>query len=90
MITENATETRLANLLLVGREHARQGNPKTGETVMLCPEAFALYGFVMGSGRLGNTKDRKVGMELFRKNWPMEYLVLFRDPGCRQARDGRI
>ena len=47
-----------------------------GASVMLEPEAVAVYDVIMGAERLGLYKEMQKGLDWFRKNHPDEYMVL--------------
>ena len=51
-------------------------NPFSGESVMLTPEAVAVYDTIQGCEMTGNYKMLRKGLDWFRKNYPAEYMVL--------------
>jgi len=51
-------------------------NPYSGESVMLEPDAVAVYDTIKGAELVGNHKVVRQGLDWFRKHFPSEYYVL--------------
>jgi hypothetical protein len=51
-------------------------NRYSGESVMLPPDAVAVYDVTMGAEMLGDYKTVRKGLDWFRRHFPAEYMVL--------------
>lgn len=51
-------------------------NPFSGESVMLVPEAVAVYDSIQGAELIGDYGTMRKGLDWFRKYFPKEYMVL--------------
>jgi hypothetical protein len=51
-------------------------NPFSGESIMLTPDAIAVYDTVMGANMVGLYDIVRKGTAWFRKYYPKEYMVL--------------
>ena len=67
----------------VGTESEMVTNPFSEESVLLCPEAIAMYDIIIGCQVTleNNYSDKVVEMfdaarDVFRQNWPKEYMIL--------------
>lgn len=54
----------------------RVANRYSGESVMLPPDAVAVYDVTMGAEMMGDYKTVRKGLDWFRKHFPAEYMVL--------------
>lgn len=54
----------------------RVSNRLTGESVMLPPDAVAVYDTMTGAEMMGDYKTVRKGLDWFRKHFPAEYMVL--------------
>lgn len=61
---------------ILDTEDVRIHNRMTGESVMLPPDAVAVYDVTMGAEMLGDYKTVRKGLDWFRKHFPAEYMVL--------------
>lgn len=67
----------LADLDLGVENHMNTvANPFSGETAELSDLQLAVYDFIKGSESFSNVKHLRMGLDLFRKYWPNEYMVL--------------
>ena len=62
--------------LILDTEPVLVKNPFSGESVMLTPEAVAVYDTIQGCEMTGNYKMIRKGLDWFRKHYPAEYMVL--------------
>ena len=51
-------------------------NPFSGESVVLPPDAVAVYDTITGANMIGDYKTVRKGLDWFRKYFPAEYMVL--------------
>ena len=51
-------------------------NPYSGETVMLAPDAIAVYDTIKGAEMLGKYETMEKGIAWFQKYYPKEYMAL--------------
>ena len=61
---------------ILDTEDVRIHNRFSGESVMLPPDAVAVYDVLMGAEMLGDYKSVRKGLDWFRKHFPAEYMVL--------------
>lgn len=54
----------------------RVENPFSGESVMLEPDAVAVYDTMRGAEMFGDYTTVRKGLDWFRKHFPAEYMVL--------------
>jgi hypothetical protein len=78
---KNKKQLDLMKELLIGTEDEVATNPFSKEKCTLNPEAIALYDFMMGSQISGFTNQENIykfylAQEIFRANWPEEYMAL--------------
>lgn len=62
--------------LILDTEPVLVKNPFSGESVMLTPEAVAVYDTIQGCEMTGNYKMIRKGLDWFRKHYPAEYMIL--------------
>jgi hypothetical protein len=70
------TQQQLLDELQVGTQSEMIANRFSGEEVELEPLAVALYDYIMGCEWTRNYKGMQIGLNIFRKKWPREYMVL--------------
>ena len=51
-------------------------NPFSGESVVLEPDAVAVYDTIAGANMIGDYKTVRKGLDWFRKYFPEEYMIL--------------
>lgn len=61
---------------IVGTESETIQNPFSGESILLVPEAVAVYDTIMGAQMFGDWKTVRKGLDWFRRHFPEEYMVL--------------
>ena len=61
---------------ILDSEDVRITNRYSGESVMLPPDAVAVYDVLMGAEMLGDYQTVRKGLDWFRKHFPAEYMVL--------------
>ena len=61
---------------ILDTEDVRIANRFSGESVMLPPDAVAVYDTLMGAEMMGDYKTVRKGLDWFRKHFPAEYMVL--------------
>ena len=61
---------------ILDSQDVRIANRFSGESVMLPPDAVAVYDTLMGAEMMGDYKTVRKGLEWFRKHFPAEYMVL--------------
>ena len=61
---------------ILDTEPVRITNRYSGESVMLPPDAVAVYDVTMGAEMMGDYKTVRKGLDWFRKHFPAEYMVL--------------
>jgi hypothetical protein len=62
--------------LFVGTESELITNPFSGDSVVLKPEAVAVYDTLRGCEMFGDYKGLQKGLDWFRRNFPKEYMIL--------------
>ena len=62
--------------LILDKEPQLVANRFSGESVMLPPDAIAVYDSIMGAEMMGDYKTVRKGLDWFRKHFPSEYMVL--------------
>jgi hypothetical protein len=62
--------------LILDTEEVLITNRYSGESVMLPPDAVAVYDVTMGAEMLGDYKTVRKGLDWFRRHFPAEYMVL--------------
>ena len=61
---------------ILDSQDVRIANRFSGESVMLPPDAVAVYDTLMGAEMMGDYKTVRKGLDWFRKHFPSEYMVL--------------
>ena len=61
---------------ILDKENVAVKNPFSGESVMLTPQAVAVYDVIKGSEHLGESDIMEQGLDWFREHYPKEYMVL--------------
>jgi hypothetical protein len=61
---------------ILDKENVAVKNPFSGESVMLTPQAVAVYDVIKGSEHLGEYDTMDQGLDWFREHYPKEYMVL--------------
>jgi len=69
-------KAKLFSELIVGKNKETIANRFSGVTCELEPEAVALYDFIIGAERFGDCKGMALAIDIFRDNWPEEYMTL--------------
>jgi len=62
--------------MVLDKDNVEVKNPFSGESVMLTPEAVAVYDTIRGCEMFGDYKKVRKGLDWFRKHYPAEYMVL--------------
>ena len=62
--------------MVLDKEPQLVANPLSGDSVMLEPDAVAVYDSIMGAQMFGDYKTVRKGLDWFRKHFPREYMVL--------------
>lgn len=62
--------------MILDAEPVRVENPFSGESVMLEPDAVAVYDCIRGAEMFGQYETVRKGLDWFRKYFPAEYMVL--------------
>jgi hypothetical protein len=62
--------------IFVGTESELITNPFSGESVMLVPEAVAVYDTIKGCELFGDYAGVRKGLDWFIENFPKEYFIL--------------
>ena len=62
--------------IFVGTESELITNPFSGESVMLKPEAVAVYDTIKGCEMFGDYAGVRKGLNWFIENFPKEYYIL--------------
>jgi hypothetical protein len=62
--------------MILDTENVRVANRFSGESVMLPPDAVAVYDTMMGAEMVGDYKTVRKGLDWFRRHFPAEYMVL--------------
>lgn len=61
---------------IVGSDPEVVQNPFSGESIMLSPQAVAVYDTIRGCEMFGDYKTVRKGLDWFRKYYPKEYMIL--------------
>lgn len=64
------------NCQILDTEDVRITNRYSGQSVMLPPDAVAVYDVTVGAEMLGDYETVREGLAWFRKHFPAEYMVL--------------
>ena len=62
--------------MVLDKEPVRVANRFSGESVLLQPDAVAVYDSIMGAEMIGDYKRVQKGLDWFRRYFPEEYMVL--------------
>lgn len=62
--------------MVIDKEPVRVSNRFSGESVLLQPDAVAVYDSIMGAEMIGDYKRVQKGLDWFRRYFPEEYMVL--------------
>lgn len=62
--------------MVIDKEPVRVANRVSGESVLLQPDAVAVYDSIMGAEMIGDYKRVQKGLDWFRRYFPKEYMVL--------------
>jgi len=62
--------------IIMDTEDQRVTNPYSGESVMLEPDAVAVYDVIKGAEITGNATVMSKGIRWFAKHFPNEYMIL--------------
>jgi len=62
--------------MVLDKEPVRVANRFSGESVLLQPDAVAVYDSIMGAEMVGDYKRVQKGLDWFRRYFPEEYMVL--------------
>lgn len=62
--------------IIVGTESEVVSNPFSGESVLLSPEAVAVYDTIKGCELFGDYEGVRKGLDWFIDNYPKEYMIL--------------
>ena len=62
--------------MFVGTESELITNPFSGESILLKPEAVAVYDTLRGCEMLSDYKGLRKGLDWFRQHFPAEYMIL--------------
>lgn len=62
--------------MILDESPVRVENPFSGESVMLEPDAVAVYDCIRGAEMFGQYETVRKGLDWFRKYFPAEYMVL--------------
>ena len=62
--------------VVIDKEPQLVSNRFSGESVILPPDAVAVYDTLMGAEMFGDYKTVRKGLDWFRKYFPSEYMVL--------------
>jgi hypothetical protein len=63
-------------IVILDKTDVEVKNPFSGESVMLTPQAVAVYDVIKGSEQLGEYDIMDQGLDWFRQHYPKEYMVL--------------
>jgi hypothetical protein len=69
-------EQKLMSELIILDKPEMVKNPYSGESVMLCPEAVALYDLIKGAEMLGHYDSLELALGIFIQKYPKEYMIL--------------
>jgi len=86
MKLKSTKELALIHSLEIRTEYEEARNPFTNEAIMLCPQAVALFDFIIGMQVVHMDEDKpysahdieqfSTAKDIFRRNWPKEYMIL--------------
>ena len=62
--------------LAIGTTEQTVTNPFSGESVVLQPDAIAVYDFIKGAEVLGHSDDLREGIDWFMQHEPEAYMTL--------------
>lgn len=62
--------------MILDKEPVMVQNRFSGESVLLQPDAVAVYDSIMGAEMIGDYKRVQKGLDWFRRYFPEEYMVL--------------
>lgn len=62
--------------MIFDKEPVMVQNRFSGESVLLQPDAVAVYDSIMGAEMIGDYKRVQKGLDWFRRYFPEEYMVL--------------
>lgn len=62
--------------MILDKEPVMVQNRFSGESVLLQPDAVAVYDSIMGAEMIGDYKRVQKGLDWFRRYFPKEYMVL--------------
>ena len=65
-----------AGLKIMDAEPKEVTNPFSGESVVLQPDAIAVYDFIKGAEVLGHHDDLREGIDWFMQHEPEAYMTL--------------
>ena len=63
-------------LKIMDAEPKKVTNPFSGESVVLQPDAIAVYDFIKGAEVLGHSDDLREGIDWFMQHEPEAYMTL--------------
>jgi len=63
-------------IVIMDKTDVKIENPYSGESVMLTPQAVAVYDCIKGAEQLGQSDIMEQGLDWFREHYPKEYMVL--------------
>jgi hypothetical protein len=77
-MTKNKTKTTKLpfEVTIMDKEPQRVENRFGGDSIMLDPEALAVYDTLMGAEALGLWDIHSKGLDWFRENHPKAYMIL--------------
>lgn len=75
MTTTNQIKDPFA-IVIMDKTDVKIENPYSGESVMLTPQAVAVYDCIKGAEQLGESDIMEQGLDWFRQHYPKEYMVL--------------
>jgi hypothetical protein len=64
------------SIVIMDKNDVEVKNPFSGESVMLTPQAVAVYDCIIGAEQLGESDIMEQGLDWFREHYPKEYMVL--------------
>lgn len=62
--------------MILDTENVEVRNPFSGYSIMLTPEAVAVYDTIKGCEMVGDYEMVQKGLDWFSENYPVEYMVL--------------
>ena len=72
----NEREKTILAGIQIGTEREMVENPFSKEVVELSPEAVAIYDVIKGAEMTEDYDLMNTGLDVFRTNWPAEYMIL--------------